>query len=672
MPIEGKPSPAAIAEFKRLFNIARREFGTSAAAESPSFQAALNWATSHSIEAGKALLDAVVASQEGRDEAGLALLERASGPAKAELTGYLEHAKGFSLERLKRIDEAIACYEKALSTAGYDSPGPTLINLALIHVERGNLARVREYFNKALEIGGRFRAQALTGLGTTFYLENDYNRAIAYWLEAANDPENDAREDALYNLGIVALSKNDGVQALEYFEMVLAQQPGPRQAATRLKTLNAMALTLHSMGQVDRALSVVEKALALPDQEQEHERAKNIRTQILAAKAKIKPSEEESALVAPKVSSQGMDTPESRMKQKLLGKDDKYSEYIKKENSKRDNSFSVLRGWSSAVTLLEGGTGKQWRGGGYFLKWRSRGLVLDPGFDFIDNFHDAGFHAREVDAVIVSHNHPDHNFDLGGLDDLRFEIFRRELKQLANKTTAPSLPPALFAIDEDTAEIFRDDSPKHRGKPVRFSGSDYERKRWLDKENDLPFRIEHFPVQHGKDVPNALGFRLALYNDANGTVEFSIGYTGDTAYFTADPARGDLGLADQLAGCDLLLAHISQPMTQELDDPHFPKPLHLGYNGVARLLSEVKPKLTLIGEFWAGLADLRLDLVQGLRRRCGTDAILPTGLGFHLSLPSLEIECTRCRLFVPFPQIKVAPPTTPFGPLGYLCPKCLV
>jgi glyoxylase-like metal-dependent hydrolase (beta-lactamase superfamily II) len=67
--------------------------------------------------------------------------------------------------------------------------------------------------------------------------------------------------------------------------------------------------------------------------------------------------------------------------------------------------FSCLRGWSSAVTLLEGSTDSHWVGGGYFLKWRGKGIVIDPGFDFIDNFHDAGYHMREVDAVLVSHNH---------------------------------------------------------------------------------------------------------------------------------------------------------------------------------------------------------------------------------------------------------------------------
>jgi len=98
---------------------------------------------------------------------------------------------------------------------------------------------------------------------------------------------------------------------------------------------------------------------------------------------------------------------------------------------------------------------------------------------------------------------------------------------------------------------------------------------------------------------------------------------------------------------------------------------HLGLNGVAKLIKETSPKLTLIGEFWAGLADIRIELVQALRSRTGNNNILPTGLGFHLHLPSLQVECTNCRKRIPHDSIKIAPAATAFGPLGYLCGSCI-
>lgn len=103
------------------------------------------------------------------------------------------------------------------------------------------------------------------------------------------------------------------------------------------------------------------------------------------------------------------ESPESRLiRRATQAGETQYDRYLARPNSKRSDSISILRGWSSAIPLLDGSE-RRWRGGGYFLTWRGFGIVLDPGFDFLRNFHDAGFHAREISAVIVSHNHPDHN-----------------------------------------------------------------------------------------------------------------------------------------------------------------------------------------------------------------------------------------------------------------------
>jgi len=144
----------------------------------------------------------------------------------------------------------------------------------------------------------------------------------------------------------------------------------------------------------------------------------------------------------------------------------------------------------------------------------------------------------------------------------------------------------------------------------------------------------------------------------------SSAYTGDTTYFE--------NLHKHLTGCDVLLAHISQPSIEELQDASKLKELHLGYRGTARLLQECKPKLALIGEFWAGLTDLRIPLTKGLRTRSGVEAVLPAGLAMHLRLPSLEIECTECAKPTPYSKVRITPPPDNFGSLAYLCPSCMI
>jgi hypothetical protein len=118
------------------------------------------------------------------------------------------------------------------------------------------------------------------------------------------------------------------------------------------------------------------------------------------------------------------------------------------------------------------------------------------------------------------------------------------------------------------------------------------------------------------------------------------------------------------------VAHISQPDPQEFSDPDHLKKTHLGYRGVQRLINDCKPRLTIISEFWAGLADLRIDLVQGLRQLCGTNAILPGSVGLLINPRTFQIACTACRMWVPVDRIAVGSPAMQFGPLSYLCPEC--
>jgi ribonuclease BN (tRNA processing enzyme) len=344
--------------------------------------------------------------------------------------------------------------------------------------------------------------------------------------------------------------------------------------------------------------------------------------------------------------------------------DTQYDKYLKAWEDldpvkRRGDTLSILRGWSSAVTLLEGSE-RRWRGGGYFLMWRGHGVVIDPGFDFLRNFHDAGYHGRQISAVIVSHNHPDHNSDLKDIDDLRYEMWKR-LKEEGG----PGSRPYVLVWDEDTniATKFGFNAPQHRHLPVVMT-SGFPQPFDLSKHaSNAPIRVTPFKVKHSIDVPHAMGMVVELL-DETGKPVLRIGYTADTGYFPE--------LQEHLSGCDVLIAHISQPSIEELRDATKGKDDHLGYRGTAKLLGECKPKLALIGEFWAGLADLRIPLVKGLRQRSGVEHILPAGLAMHLQLPSLEIECTGCHKPMPFTQVKVAPPADDFGSLAYLCQKCMI
>lgn len=69
-------------------------------------------------------------------------------------------------------------------------------------------------------------------------------------------------------------------------------------------------------------------------------------------------------------------------------------------------SLEVMRRWNSYTPLVADS-----KGGGYFLNSGGYGMVIDPGFSFIDNFKNAGHKFNEIDAVLISHAHDDHTAD---------------------------------------------------------------------------------------------------------------------------------------------------------------------------------------------------------------------------------------------------------------------
>ena len=260
---------------------------------------------------------------------------------------------------------------------------------------------------------------------------------------------------------------------------------------------------------------------------------------------------------------------------------------------------------------------------------------------------------------MVTHNHSDHNVDLRAIDDLRYELYKRR-----KKNHHRIIGPYLLMWDRDSDEKVKlqvVEEPEHRFDPIIFDIGLCEPTHTFRQRHGLPFGVKYFRVVHDKDsIRDPVGFKVVLKKGRKNAL--TVGFTGDTEYFD------DLG--KYLSGCDILIGHISQPDKAELGNPERRKVNHLGYNGLVELIKVAKPKLTLVGEFWAGLGDVRIDLIQCLRLRTGRTEIFPAGIGLNVHLPKLEIECTNCKRTVPFAKARVGPPTEQFGNLSYLCEHC--
>ena len=65
---------------------------------------------------------------------------------------------------------------------------------------------------------------------------------------------------------------------------------------------------------------------------------------------------------------------------------------------------------------------KDVKGGGLFLHWQGKGIVIDPGFNFIQNLAEESLTIGNIDAVILTHGHNDHYIDLDPILTLLYQL----------------------------------------------------------------------------------------------------------------------------------------------------------------------------------------------------------------------------------------------------------
>lgn len=160
---------------------------------------------------------------------------------------------------------------------------------------------------------------------------------------------------------------------------------------------------------------------------------------------------------------------------------------------------------------------------GYLLETESFRLLIDPGYGVVPRLLER-MDAAELDAVIVSHGHPDHCADLNPL--LRARALRDD----------PAPPLAVYAMPGDLDAVLALDRPGMLDPAIDQRSFVAGRSFAIG-----PFSVRTVALRHSR--PNA-GMRL----EADGS---AVAYTGD-----AGPSPALVALAH---GVDLLLAEASYP-----------------------------------------------------------------------------------------------------------------
>lgn len=349
--------------------------------------------------------------------------------------------------------------------------------------------------------------------------------------------------------------------------------------------------------------------------------------------------------------------------------------YIEKWRKGEDDYSSmlyILKEWSSSTPLIFQGLGQVTNvGGGIYIQWYGMGIVIDPGINFVQNLHSRKVSVLDIDVVIVTHNHIDHNSDLKEIEDIKYQCagnilessslgLNSQEKEHIRRNIHYYLDPGTYS--QFISEI--DDENKneyiHKFK-TNIKGNKLE----LIKEI-TNIEIQYFKTIHSTESNSChtYGIVLTLRGDI---VSRTIGYTSDTKYFDE--------LGTYFKNADIIIANISEITLDDLKKVEY-KNNHLGYHGCFDLANhkDVYPELFILSEFWGGKGDIRSLVSEYLQyeiwRQKKDIFVIPGDLNLNVDLVKNKIRCTNCGCFFDRDEIQVVNEEGESNSLRYLCKTC--
>lgn len=322
--------------------------------------------------------------------------------------------------------------------------------------------------------------------------------------------------------------------------------------------------------------------------------------------------------------------------------------------------------------------------GGHYLRWNNKGIVINPGKHFMQNFHCSGLHIKDIDFVISTQGQPE------TYSDIR-EIY--ELNSQLNKVSAETHVIQYYlnqAAYQDLSSLLKTNSKQERRAfhclEFFIDSPDVER-----VELGAGIHLNYFSIaapaavgspysrlsERNTGMSSILGIRLELslpqellrQNEEINRSGIHLGYISGSSW---SPFTGR-----QLAKCDVLLAGIGSTNHHDYN-----KIAHmddcLGYFGVCSLMEEASPKLLMITEFAGKDGDIRLEMIKKMRCEYAQKkpasheglTILPTEKGLFVDLKTLRIKCSLTGELVDASAIRVVRSAGSFGPLHYISSAC--
>lgn len=429
----------------------------------------------------------------------------------------------------------------------------------------------------------------------------------------------------LFNLGLSSLLKGKAREALDWFllayieDVISAFQPGDADVTSAFRNLSARGAT-SSLREMERVIfDMKHRNVDLSD-------PRRISGQL----AKLQ-----------KEAKKGFKNQRDGIASALEARNKSLAKKLSKKtriSSRTNNTLYIMKRWNSASPRYppEGETPSL--GGGYFLLWNKKGIVIDPGYDFLKIFNNEGFYVRNIDLIIITHAHDDHCQDFEAISSVLYKLNRwcriNHKIDLVISEAVHIKYERLLTIMKDFVNsriLLQNDVLD----PSTISGTQYN------------LKIQATKTDHGEEpwMKNNTGFGLVLSVKEDRERVSKIGITGDTANYN--------GIHKEFSGVDLLVEHIGTYGKTRSGK-------HLSGIGCSELLKLLRPppRLVVVSEFGEELKGFRADICTQIETIANRHIIeqdrfpvFAGDIGLKIKIPTFDVFCNDTSKFERFTDV---------------------
>lgn len=550
--------------------------------------------------------------------------------------------RGVYLHNLKRYDEATKCYDKALEINS---------NYLFPLVSKGSNFKSLKKYEESLECHDHVlsidhnNVRALIGKASTLSELGNDKKALKY-LNKALIIESDNISALIIKADILGRSMNEFEEAIRFYDKALKINPKYKHA------LNNKSVCLNELGKFNESLEYSNKVLEMDsnyvtallnkarsldalgkhkESTEFYDKAYNI------TKSEIREAEKALELDVQNEVRKELEENQIGIFNAKKKYESELSSRLKPREKPLDGDFlMVLRRWNSYTPSMLTDTDSN-VGGGYYIHWKGKGIVIDPGFDFLDNFFKQDFKIFDIDAVIITHAHIDHINDFESLLTLLFEYNETnddQQKQIDVFLNLGAMKKLLSWI------------------PVEETSNDKMIRHVYPLEVGMPYNLEEYNFTlkatnaiHDEVLTKtySVGLIFEFYDD-NEDKPFVLGYTSDT--------RHDETIEEQYRDVNLIIPHMGS--IDQKDFGYKVKNIernknHLMLTGVSSTIFKSNAELAIISEFGEELGEHRVKVIHALDKvfqNSGRSKCLTGDIGLKIKIPDLEVKCHYCNKYV--------------------------